>query len=291
MLRAARPAALLVAVALAGVTPVGAQSPAVAPRLVDLLRYTAHGDTAVLQFIEPDPDATAGQVVTLRSRLDVVASGQLGPVQEDGTRVAELRVDDLRAGAHSLKACSPASCAAAVHVVFDGPIDGIAVALFGRRATAAELNRFAGRPLGEVAQELAASDERRHGVVRELYRYYLGRNPEPAGMAFWLANLDDDTSADDMAQVLCGAEPRAEDGRPPGRCWPADVAGTSDAGAPPDEAAREWVVRRTFLALLGREPELGARRHWTAVVTGPATPDALLVGLLGTAEYAEHSGR
>ena len=294
-------AAAAVVAATATTLPGAPAEAAVAPfaaRLADTLRYTADGDVAVFVFVDSDPDADEGDRVRLWSTRGVVATGTLGDRNDDGTRVAELRVRDLPPGVQRLKACSLQSCATAVHVVYDGAIDGITAALLGRRATAAELDRYAGRPLDEIARDVAASDERALGVVRELYRFHLGRNPEADGIAFWLGQLAAGVTADEMAVALCGAEPRPQGERPPGRCLPSiDFLGTvgpvddDPAAVAASAAAREWAVRRTFLTLLGREPELGARRHWTDTLTGAAAPDPLLVGVLGTAEYVDHVTR
>jgi hypothetical protein len=284
---------------LLALLPASAADGADAPvtRLVDHFRYTATGDVAVFTYVQAGGSSRQGERVQLWDSRGVVAEGALGPLGDGGTRSAELRVDDLPAGEQRLKACSTTACASTVHLVYDGPVDGVVAALLARPATSSELGQLAGHPIADVARIVAASPERRAGIVRELYHYFLGRAPEPAGLDHWVEHLDGGGSAIDVVVALCGAEPRELPGRLHGRCFPGiDLLGgveteASTAEAVTSEQAKEWVVRRVFVTLLGREPELGARRYWASTLDGGVATDALLVGVLSSDEYAEHAAR
>jgi hypothetical protein len=289
--------AVLAALAAAATMPAAAaqEPPLPASRLVDLYRFTALGERAPFTFVQAG--GGEGERVLLLDHRGVRARAELGPALDDGRHVVGLGARDLEPGVQVLKACSETTCSLTVHIVFDGPVDGVVAALLGRRATADELATLAGRPVDEVARLVAAAGERPAGIVRELYHVHLGREPDPAGLRHWVEALAAGTTTDEVAAALCGSEPRPQPGRPerPGRCWPveealgpgsdAGSAGASFADVAATPEARAWVVRRVFQALLGREPELRAVEFWSSTLSGTVASDALLVGVLGSDEF------
>jgi hypothetical protein len=301
-LQAGAVTALVTLASLPAVRPAeAAQEVLPASRLVDAFRFTAAGDEAVFTFVQAGGED--GEVVTLLDHRGVQATAPLGPELDDGRGVAQLRVATLEPGVQRVKVCSDTTCSNTVHIVFDGPVDGVIAALLGRRATPAELTALAGRPIDDVASLVAAGDERTAGVVRELYHVHLGREPDPAGLQHWVTMLEAGTSPEAAAAALCGTEPRpSRPGPRPGRCWPIEEAlapdtpvdeqplGSSFAEVAHTDGAHEWVVRRVFGTLLGREPERGAVAYWSSTVDGTVASDALLVGVLGSDEYFEHAG-
>ncbi|HSL56245.1 MAG TPA: VanW family protein [Acidimicrobiales bacterium] len=94
-----------------------------------------------------------------------------------------------------------------------------------------------------VLAELATSAEHRDVLVRDAYRDVLGRAPDPGGARWWRQELDRGTSALGLRARLLASEELF-----------ATAGDGTDAG----------FVRALYDTVLGRTPDGGGLRHWTA---------------------------
>ncbi len=187
--------------------------------------------------------------------------------------------------------------------------------LLGRPAPEAEVATLAGRlaagtPRGTIAKELARSDEWVGAVVTDLYQHILGRDPEPAGLAYWVDRLQGgDRVASVAVSIYAADEYYADAGGTPGDYVDAlyesildrapDVDGRAFWVDRLESGVNRWrVAKELFLSfeargrrvdalyrsLLGRAASLADRSYWAGRL---ATEDDIVLAahLVASAEY------
>jgi hypothetical protein len=116
------------------------------------------------------------------------------------------------------------------------------------------------------------------GFVAALYRSFLGRAPEPVGLASWVATLDAGASKGDVTVAFANT-PESK------QVW----SGVTSAGIfayNPNSA----IVRSEYLTGLGRDAESGGLAAWTNLVNNGASPTQLGESLAVTPEFLAQHG-
>jgi hypothetical protein len=155
-----------------------------------------------------------------------------------------------------------------------------------------------------------ASEELRQKLVRDAFTAYLGREPDPAGAAYWTDRLTSLTLPEFHARLLGSPEVFRKGGGtnagyvsalyplvhgrsvdPGGLAyWTARLDRGLDRGSlarqllTSRESARR-TVRAAYADLLDRAPDPGGLAHWTGVVQRGADPRQLWDALAASAEY------
>ncbi len=107
----------------------------------------------------------------------------------------------------------------------------------------------------------ASSSSTAQQTVTALYQQILGRNPDPNGLATYVAQLEAGASADDVAHALATS---------------------------PENYGQ--MVDRYYADYLDRAADPSGRQYWVDQLTGGMTEDSLAVHLLDSVEYsAKHS--
>ena len=176
-------------------------------------------------------------------------------------------------------------------------IEALAVDFLGRRATSTELaagldRLAAGAPRSAVVQSYATSDEWISVIVTGFYRSTLGRDPDGAGLRYWVDRMKRGMSAGDVAAYFYGSDEYFARSRGNVQAWIADLyaeillrpadqggldywAAQSRAGASRSTIAFHFYrsiesrltrVSALYRALLGRAPDIGGRDYWAGIL-------------------------
>jgi hypothetical protein len=200
--------------------------------------------------------------------------------------------------------------------VLDGSVPTAVESLYGgilrRSGDSGGRAAFTGRPLSRVAAAMLASPERRSVRVElELYEAFLGIPADPAGMAYWAERARVTSFSNAVVEALVVAE--VQSGRA-GSAYDAinyaylgflgRIASDSEVaywrsyeqrhglagavrfilGSP---EARQHAVDVAYQLFLGRTPEPGAYRTWTAVTPDGLATDRMVQGIVTSPEYQQ----
>ena len=126
------------------------------------------------------------------------------------------------------------------------------VDLLGRPATDQEVATLAGRRLGGtsrgvIAKELARSPQWVGAVVTDLYQHILGRDPETAGLAYWVERIQHGDRVASVAVSIYGAPE-----------YYAGAGGGTDGG----------FVDALYESILDRAAESSGREYWVGRLEG-----------------------
>lgn len=148
-------------------------------------------------------------------------------------------------------------------------IQGLYQSILGREAETAGLNYWldffaAGHTVEEMKAQFYGSDEyfnnqggSNEGLVDSFYVAFLNRHAEPAGLAYWLNQLN-------------GGETRSE--------VAAGIQNLSQEGS-------ETIVQSAYERLLGREPEPAGMEFWASQIRVGASVLDIEIGVLSSLEY------
>jgi hypothetical protein len=187
--------------------------------------------------------------------------------------------------------------------------------LLGRDATEAELQDVGhtferGRSRKTHTALQLASAEERAKLVTETFEHYLGRGPDPSGLAYWSTKLLTISLPELAARLAGSAEVYRKAGGtnagyvaalyPLVHGRPVDPSGAAywkarlDAGMSrivlarslllSHESAQRTVIQ-AYQRFLGRAPDPSGKAHWTAVLQHGADPRDLWQSIILTAEY------
>jgi hypothetical protein len=157
---------------------------------------------------------------------------------------------------------------------------------------------------------LLASNEERQLLVTQSFQRYLGRAPDPSGLAYWAGKLKTITVPDLGARLLGSDEVYRKAGStnggyvaalyplvhgrdvdPSGHAyWTGKLDRGLDRGKlakmllTSHESARRTVAQ-SYQDLLGRAPDAKGWEHWTAVLERAGDPRSLWLSLISSGEY------
>ena len=155
-----------------------------------------------------------------------------------------------------------------------------------------------------------SSTEERELLVTKAFERYLGRTPDPSGLAYWANKLKTITLPDLAARLLgsnevyraAGSTNRGYvqalyplvHGRPVDPSGEGYWTGRLDRGLgrgtlaklllTSHESARRTVAE-SYQELLGRAPDPGGWTHWTAALQRAGDPRSLWLSLISSSEY------
>jgi hypothetical protein len=180
-------------------------------------------------------------------------------------------------------------------------------------AAPAGATAFTGQPgnLVAVASAVTHSAESYAGFVNGAYRRYLGRDPEPAGLAFWVGQMQGGLTDERLEAIFIGAPEYIANHGGTGEAWVRgmyqdllgrgpDDAGVSywldrlAAGARPTDIAfgfaaspeREALrVGEDYQTFLGRSPGQDEVNYWVGQFVRGANNETVVAGFMGSVEY------
>lgn len=187
--------------------------------------------------------------------------------------------------------------------------------LLGRDATEAELQAAnyqfeRGRTRRTFTSNTLGSTEERQRLVTQSFQKYLGRTPDPSGLAYWTTKLKTITVPDLSARLLGSSEVYRQAGGtnsayvaalyplvhgrdvdPSGHAyWTKKLDQGLDRGKlakmllTSHESARRTVAQ-SYQDLLGRAPDPSGWDHWTAAFERAGDPRTLWLSLISSGEY------
>jgi hypothetical protein len=184
---------------------------------------------------------------------------------------ASIDWGDSQSSTGSIVAASGGFAIQGSHTYASEGVDAITVHLSdagGSSATATSTAHVAraGPPpsqLTPVAAAFTQSDEYYGNLITAAYQRYLGRNPEAAGLAYWIDQYDHHGLTDEHLEA--GFIGSAE--------YIANHGGTGDT----------WVVGM-YRDLLGRDPDAAGLAYWQSKLHQGANPDDIAYGFAASAE-------
>ncbi len=151
--------------------------------------------------------------------------------------------------------------------------DALLTNFLGRDALAVEADHYGARLDEEstaiIVEELATSDAWAGAILREMYRDVLGRDPDPDGSRFWLAQLRNGFRTQDLGAAFYGSPEYFE-----------------------SSGSTRGYVRRLYRELLGREPDAQGLASWVeAIESGRLSLTGVTLGFYQSPESKERRVR
>lgn len=170
---------------------------------------------------------------------------------------------------------------------------------------------YYGTPREQVANSITYSDEFRSGLIRGSYRYFLGRDTDASGLAFWLGQMRAGATRSQMEAGFIASQEYYDraGGTPTG--WvkalytnvlrrspaPSEVSywtGELAAGANRGQVALGFLLSTEHLnervagfyrQLLGRGIDVGGQAYWVRILQGGGREEAIIGGIVASDEY------
>jgi hypothetical protein len=120
-----------------------------------------------------------------------------------------------------------------------------------------------GTPYGQVANGITGSPEYRSQLIAATYRRYLGRNPDGAGLAFWLGQMSSGRHIEQMQSGFIASDEFYARG------------GGNDRG---------WVTL-LYQSVLDRSPASSEVDWWASTIRGGMSRSQVALGFLYSTEH------